>query len=182
MIIFDIKFIPWKNKNTRWIMSFRPFLYFLIYWRLPDSTVTGHNDRWALFHFVPHLWPKLAASLILKVRRRKSPFLMIPRLEWLGQLSLKYARNAQKLEELGPNFSFLNHFLGNSSTTVARGRSFLISARAQEKRHKMMLAGGKKGMPHVVNASLSIRSLELSWPIPRLKMSKAACLPKSAVC
>ena len=148
----------------------------------PDSTVTGHNDRWALFHFWHHhLWPKLA-SLILKVRRRKSPFLMVPRLEWLGQSSLKYARNAQKLEKLGPNFSFLNHFLGNSSTTVARGRSFLISARAQEKGHKMMLAGGKKGMPHVVNASLSIRSLELSWPITRLKMSKAACLPKSSVC
>ena len=65
----------------------------------PDSTVTGHNDRWALFHFWHHhLWPKLA-SLILKVRRRKSPFLIILRLEWFGQLNLNIHENGQKFEK-----------------------------------------------------------------------------------
>ena len=40
-----------------------------------------------------------------------------------------------------------------------------------------MLADGKKGMPHVVNAVVC-RSLELSWPIPRLKISKICVCPQ----
>ena len=87
----------------------------------PVLAITGPDEVCPLFHFwCHHLWPKLA-SRKLKFCRMEKAFPVIPRSEWLGELSLRY------VQIMFRNWSEKSSKISLSYTWLVWGKNFVFS-------------------------------------------------------